>query len=335
MGKTAVFVLTVLQCLGDNPENCQALILCHTKELAYQIKGEFERLSKYMTDVRTEVIYGGTPIGPQEKLLKGAQCPHIVVGTPGRVLALVRSKALNLDKLKMFILDECDKVLDNVNMRADIQQIFKKTPHDKQVMMFTATLSQEIKATCRKFMRTPVEVLIENESKLTLHGLKQYYVDVEERQKIEKLTNLIDQLHFNQIIIFVRSILYAKKLMEVLKKQAFPCKAIHRDISNEERIAIYNGFKEFKDRILVATDIFGRGIDIEKINIVFNFDMPGDANSYLHRVGRAGRFGTKGLAITFVSSDKDREILADIQNRFECKIEKLPDTIDTASYMNN
>ena len=115
MGKTAVFVLTVLQCLGDNPEPSQALVLCHTKELAYQIKGEFDRLSKFMKDVRTEVIYGGTPTSGQEKMLKGATPPHIVVGTPGRILALTRSKALNLDKLKMFILDECDKVLESIS----------------------------------------------------------------------------------------------------------------------------------------------------------------------------------------------------------------------------
>ena len=115
MGKTAVFVLTVLQCLSENPDPTTALILCHTKELAYQIKGEFERLSKFMKDIRTEVIYGGTPTAGQEKLLKGPNPPHIIVGTPGRILALVRSKALNLEKLKMFILDECDKVLDNVS----------------------------------------------------------------------------------------------------------------------------------------------------------------------------------------------------------------------------
>lgn len=187
----------------------------------------------------------------------------------------------------------------------------------------------------RKFMKNPFELFIDQEGKLTLHGLKQYYVKLDENQKIARLMELLDSLMFNQVIIFVKKLQSAIKLDDLLRSQMFPSVCIYGSLPQEERIKRYNEFKAFKYRIMVSTDIFGRGIDIEKINIVFNFDMPGDANSYLHRVGRAGRFGTKGLAITFVSSDKDREILADIQNRFECKIEKLPDTIDTASYMNN
>ena len=202
-------------------------------------------------------------------------------------------------------------------------------------MMFTATLSNDIKGTCKMFMRNPTEVLIENESKLTLHGLRQYYVKLEQRDKIAKLMDLIDQLQFNQVIIFVKSVKYAIKLNEILIKNALPSKAIHREIPQEERIKIYEGFKQFKHRILVATEIFGRGIDIEKINIVFNYDMPDNADSYLHRVGRAGRFGTKGLAITFMSTDEDKAVLDEIQKRFEVKVEELPTTIDSASYMNN
>ena len=202
-------------------------------------------------------------------------------------------------------------------------------------MMFTATLSHDIKDTCRKFMRTPTEVLIENESKLTLHGLKQYYVELKANEKIKKLIDLIDALDFNQVIIFVKSIQYATKLAEILNKNTIPSKAIHRGIPQEERIKIYEGFKQFKHRILVATEIFGRGIDIEKINIVFNFDMPSESDSYLHRVGRAGRFGTKGLAITFVETDEDKKVLEEIQKRFEVKISPLPTTIDATSYMNN
>jgi len=335
MGKTAVFVLSSLHCLGDNPEPASVLVLAHAKELAHQIKGEFVRLSKFMKNVRTECILGGEPIEKHKKMLKGPNAPHIIVGTPGRILHLAKDKTLNLDNLKMFILDECDKVLENVDMRSDVQQIFKKTPHSKQVMMFTATLSNEIKVTCRKFMRNPAEILIEKESKLTLHGLCQYYVSLEEKNKIAKLMDLIDQLQFNQVIIFVSHVNYAVKLNEVLNSNAIPSKAIHSKMALEDRLKIYEGFKQFKYRILVATELFGRGIDIEKINIVFNFDMPLDADSYLHRVGRAGRFGTKGLAITFVSTDKDRETLQEIQDRFEVSIGELPTVIDSASYMNN
>ena len=285
-----------------------------------------------MKDVLTEVMYGGSTVQSNIKLLKSAQAPHIIVGTPGRILQLAREKHLPLENLKMFVLDECDRLLDQVSMRSDIQKIFKETPHNKQVMMFTATLSDEIKVTCRKFMRNPTEVLIENESKLTLHGLKQYFVKLEDREKIAKLMNLLDQLAFNQVIIFVKSVQYADKLAQVLNRDAFPTKAIHSGMKQEERIEIYEAFKQFKHRILVATELCARGIDIEKINIVFNYDMPDNSDSYLHRVGRAGRFGTKGIAITFVSSDQDKEVLEDVQKRFEVKIGDLPTTIDSASY---
>ena len=144
--------------------------------------------------------------------------------------------------------------------------------------------------------------------------------------------NLLDQLAFNQVIIFVKSVQSADKLAQVLNRDAFPTKAIHSGMKQEERIEIYEAFKQFKHRILVATELCARGIDIEKINIVFNYDMPDNSDSYLHRVGRAGRFGTKGLAITFVSSDQDKEVLEDVQKRFEVKIGDLPTTIDSASY---
>lgn len=335
MGKTAVFVLTILQNLPENPKPCCALVLCHTRELAYQIKNEFARFTKHMNDIRSEVIYGGEPLNNHIKMLKGLKTPHIIVGTPGRIQALVRGKYLDLSNLSMFVIDECDRVLDSVTMRGDVQKIFKETPHNKQVMMYTATLSNEIKNVCRKFMRNPTEVLIENDSKLTLHGLKQYYVQLEEKEKISKLMDLIDAFVFNQVIIFVKSVQYAVKLAEILNKNAIPSKAIHRDIPQEDRIKIYDGFKQLKHRILVATEIFGRGIDIEKINIVFNFDMPADSDAYLHRVGRAGRFGTKGLAITFVSTPEDHKVLEDIQKRFEVKISELPTTIEASTYMNN
>lgn len=311
------------------------MILCHTRELAYQIKKEILRFTKFMQHLRTEVIYGGESMDNQIKMLKGLNAPHIIVGTPGRILALTKAGHIPMQNLKAFVLDECDKLLDQINMRSDIQYIFKETPHNKQVMMFTATLSNEIKETCRKFMRNPTEVLIENESKLTLHGLKQYYVELKANEKIKKLIDLIDVLAFNQVIIFVKSVQYAIKLAEILNKNMFPSKAIHGQIPQEERIKIYEGFKQFKHRILVATEIFGRGIDIEKINIVFNYDMPKESDSYLHRVGRAGRFGTKGLAITFVESDEDKVVLDEIQKRFEVKIGVLPSSIDASSYMNN
>uniref|UniRef100_A0A0E0FN03 RNA helicase n=1 Tax=Oryza nivara TaxID=4536 RepID=A0A0E0FN03_ORYNI len=230
-----------------------ALVLCHTRELAYQICHEFERFSKYLPEVKVAVFYGGVHIKKHKDLLKN-DCPHIVVGTPGRILALAREKDLSLKNVRHFILDECDKMLDSLDMRRDVQEIFKMTPHDKQVMMFSATLSKEIRPVCKKFM---------------------------------------------QDVMLTR----------------------------------YKNFKEGHKRILVATDLVGRGIDIERVNIVINYDMPDSADSYLHRVGRAGRFGTKGLAITFVSSASDSDVLNQVQERFEVDIKELPEQIDTSTYM--
>lgn len=298
MGKTAVFVIAILQQLQKKPDPVSALILCHTRELAYQINKEFVRLGKFL-EVKSKVFYGGEPIADQQKVLK-AEPPQIVVGTPGRILDLIQKGYLKLDNLRYFVLDECDKMLEQLDMRGDVQNIFKKTPHDKQVMMFSATLSKEIRNVCRRFMQKQVEVFIDDESKLTLHGLQQYYIDIPENEKSRKLNDLLDALLFNQVIIFVKSIPRAVHLNKILVECNFPSIAIHAGLKQEERIQKYTQFKDFQKRIMVATDVFGRGIDIERVNIVINYDMPENSDTYLHRVGRAGRFGTKGLAITFV-----------------------------------
>merc|ERR1711937_317916 len=214
--------------------------------------------------------------------------------------------------------------------RKDVQDIFKMTPHDKQVMMFSATLSKEtgVRGICKKFMQDPMEIYVDDE---------------------RKLNDLLDALDFNQVVIFVRTVARAKELNKLLTECNFPSICIHAQMEMDERLSRFKQFKDFKKRILVATDIFGRGIDIERVNIVINYDMPynqdgkppvssmnGSADAYLHRVGRAGRFGTKGLAISFVSKDtqyKDTEVLNAVQSRFEVNITELPDTIDTSIYM--
>ncbi|KAG6866254.1 hypothetical protein C0991_006841 [Blastosporella zonata] len=217
-------------------------------------------------------------------------------------------------------------------MRRDVQEIFRATPHHKQVMMFSATLAKEIRATCKKFMANPLEIFVDDETKLTLHGLQQHYVKLEEKEKNRKLNELLDSLEFNQVVIFVKSVARAIELDKLLVSCNFPSISIHSGLQQEERINRYTAFKAFEKRILVATDIFGRGIDVERVNIVINYDCPPDADSYLHRVGRAGRFGTKGLAITFVSSEPDQQVMAAIQSRFEVAVPELPDHIDPASY---
>jgi len=334
MGKTAVFVLAVLQQLTVNPTepHVDALVLCHTRELAYQICQEFLRFSKYLPDVKVKVFFGGIPVQQHRQLLE-QETPHVIVGTPGRILQLVQEKKLKLDHLKRFILDECDQMLESLPMRRDVQQIFKSTPHEKQVMMFSATLSKEIRPVCKKFTQNPTEIYVDDESKLTLHGLKQHYVKLTEAQKNRKLNDLLDLFDFNQVVIFVNGVRRCKELNKLLVECNFPSMCIHGDLQQEERLARYNKFKEYKSRILVSTDLFGRGVDFERVNIVFNYDMPPTADQYLHRVGRSGRFGTKGLAITFVSSKDDSQVLEKVQSRFEVEVPELPEEIDVSSYM--
>lgn len=332
MGKTAVFVLATLQQLETTDNNVYVLVMCHTRELAFQISKEYERFSKYMTNIKVGVFFGGLPIQKDEEYLK-THNPQIVVGTPGRILALVRNKKLNLKLLKHFILDECDKMLEQLEMRRDVQEIFRNSPHTKQVMMFSATLSKEIRPVCKKFMHDPMEVYVDDEAKLTLHGLQQHYVKLKENEKNKKLFELLDVLEFNQVVIFVKSVTRCIALSTLLSEQNFPAVAIHRGMTQEERLKKYQEFKDFHKRILVATNLFGRGMDIERVNIVFNYDMPEDSDTYLHRVARAGRFGTKGLAITFASDENDAKILNNVQDRFDVSITVLPDEIDLSTYI--
>ncbi|KAI8818821.1 P-loop containing nucleoside triphosphate hydrolase protein [Fimicolochytrium jonesii] len=274
MGKTAVFVLASLQQLEANASGePSVIILCHTRELAYQIKNEFTRFSKYMPEIKTAVFYGGSTVKSNAETLK-TEKPQIIVGTPGRVLGLIRDKILNLKNIKHFILDECDKMLEALDMRRDVQEIFRSTPHHKQVMMYSATLSKEMRPVCKKFMQNPLEIYVDDETKLTLHGLQQYYVKLTENEKNRKLNELLDSLEFNQTSV-------------------------------------------------------SRGTRASRSSTSVSWSLP----TSLDEVGRAGRFGTKGLAVTFSSSEEDAKTLNDVQGRFEVNISELPDHIDVSTYM--
>lgn len=328
MGKTAVFVLATLHQIDPIPGDVGVIVLCHTRELAYQIRNEYTRFSKFLPKLKVAVFYGGTDVKKDVDLLKDKdRCPHIVVGTPGRILALVKDRALRLSAIKHFVLDECDKMLDTLDMRHDVQEIFRATPHNKQVMMFSATLNKDVRNICKRFMQNPLEIYVDDETKLTLHGLTQYYVKILETQKNRKLSDMLDALEFNQVCVFVKSTSRANELNKVLNRSNFPSICIHGHMPQEDRIERYKLFKSFDKRIMVCTDLFGRGIDVERVNIVINYDMPESADSYLHRVGRAGRFGTKGMAITFVSNKEDSETLNKVQERFEVDIKEFPEDI--------
>uniref|UniRef100_A0A4W4GWJ4 RNA helicase n=1 Tax=Electrophorus electricus TaxID=8005 RepID=A0A4W4GWJ4_ELEEL len=328
MGKTAVFVLATLQQIEPVDGQVSVLVMCHTRELAFQISKEYERFSKYMSNVKCSVFFGGLSIKKDEEVLKKS-CPHIVVGTPGRILALVRNKSLSLKNIKHFVLDECDKMLEQLDMRRDVQDIFRLTPHEKQCMMFSATLSKEIRPVCRKFMQDPMEVFVDDETKLTLHGLQQYYCKLKDSEKNRKLFDLLDVLEFNQVL--VRHFVLSVTAMTCICRAQI--QGIQHGTLENHTLSRYQQFKDFQRRILVATNLFGRGMDIERVNIVFNYDMPEDSDTYLHRVARAGRFGTKGLAITFVSDETDAKTLNDVQDRFEVNVAELPEEIDISSYI--
>eukprot|EP00835_Amoeboradix_gromovi_P000806 NODE_30_length_32972_cov_0.541052.p9 type:complete len:363 gc:universal NODE_30_length_32972_cov_0.541052:29119-28031(-) len=285
MGKTAVFVLSTLHQLDSEPKQEQlglphypsCVILCHTRELAYQIKKEFDRFSKYLPDVKTEVVFGGISLRDNLDALKMNK-PSIIVATPGRMKQLVNEKHVILDKTKFFVLDECDKMLGEPRMRQDVQDIFKHCPKNKQVMMFSATMDDAMKKTCRLFMTNPLEIFVDDQAKLTLHGLSQYYMKLEEKDKIKSVIQLLDNLQFNQIVIFVKSGRFTERLSKILSDKGFPSISIHGDLNQNERIRRYNDFKSYEKRVMVATDLFGRGIDVERVNVVINYDMP-DGNS--------------------------------------------------------
>jgi len=331
MGKTAVFVIASLAQI--QPENgvIDTIVLCHTREMAFQICGEFERFSKYMEDVKIGVVYGGVPFKESVRVITSDK-PHILIGTPGRIIHLIEENYVNLKRLKRFIIDECDNMLDQIDMRKQVQDIFRKTPHSKQVMMFSATISKDSRNVCRKFTKNPKEIFVDDQ-KLTLHGLQQHYIELDEKEKNRKLNDLLDALDFNQVVIFVKTKNRATQLNKLLIQCAFPSICVHSDMKQSNRLKLFKAFKEYKHRILVSTNLFGRGVDIERVNIVINYDMPQDSDEYLHRVGRAGRFGTKGLAITFVSTNDESEILKKVQQRFKVKVTPLPDAIETSKYM--
>ncbi|CAB1350536.1 unnamed protein product [Coregonus sp. 'balchen'] len=298
------------------------LVMCHTRELAFQISKEYERFSKYMATIKVAVFFGGLSIKKDGEVLK-KECPHVMT--------------LNLRHIKHFILDGCDKMLEQLDMRRDVQEIFRLTPpHEKQVMMFSATLSKEIRPVCRKFMQdviTPppastTPLLIFGPPPIPLfcpawwNGGKRGEEELPPRPPESDRRETATSFYTIKGIV-QRCVGSGPAVVE----QNFPAVAIHRGMPQEERL------KTSRDVSWWPPTCLAEGIDIERVNIAFNYDMPEDSDTYLHRVARAGRFGTKGVAITFVSDETDARTLNDVQERFEVNISELPDEIDISSYI--
>lgn len=351
MGKTAVFVFALLEQIEKvaegQPSYVQAIIIVHARELAYQIEHEIKRFNRYLPHCTTAVFFGGIPEEEDIKRLK-KECPAIVVGTPGRLSSLITRKALDASRVKHFVVDEFDRCLEDPKMRRDVQTVFMKTPQQKQVMMFSATMTDELRNVAKKFMTCPTEIYVDQHAKLTLHGLAQYYVNLTEAQKLRKLCDIMDAVEFNQCIIFTSSVERCEALNKQLLAMKFPSAAIHSRMDQQDRLKVYESCKKSTTRIVVATDLFGRGVDIDRINLVVQFDMASEADSYLHRVGRAGRFGTKGVTIAFLTEEEkeikrenrkytDLAIMKEVQDRFEMQVKELTDIqaqLQASQYMN-
>eukprot|EP00758_Cryptobia_borreli_P003675 Tbor_TRINITY_DN3907_c0_g1::TRINITY_DN3907_c0_g1_i1::g.845::m.845 len=339
MGKTAVFVFALLEQIekaaeGKKP-HCQAIILVNSRELAYQIETEFKRFNKYLHHCSTAVFFGGVPEEENIKQLK-KEVPAIVVGTPGRLASLIKKKALDVKQVKWFVIDEFDRSLEDSRMRRDVQTVFLETPKEKQVMMFSATMTEELRNVAKKFMNKPMEIFVDEQQKLTLHGLTQFYCNLTEAEKGRRLVEILDAVDFNQCIIFTSTVERCEALNNQLQLLKFPSKAMHSRMDQAERLRVYESCKHNQTRIIVATDIFGRGVDIDRINLVVQYDMTFEADQYLHRVGRAGRFGTKGVTVAFLTDEehvfgrdkktyKDKDIMNEVQNRFEAGATELTD----------
>ncbi|KAK6090284.1 hypothetical protein P3W45_000641 [Vairimorpha bombi] len=321
-GKTAVFVLSTLQQLKVVDKETVILVMVHTKEMAEQVKQEYLRFSKKMENVSVGCIYGGNNVEEDIKMLS-TNSPSVLIGTPGRLAEVVRRRALNLKHVKYFVSDECDKMVGDLDMRIDVQEVFINTPRNKQTLMFTATLNKYTYDECMRFLDKPFIVRVDDESKLTLYGLKQYYVEVEDNKKLDKLSEILNSTTYNQAVIFTANKFLPERLCTFLKNKGLQALDLHAGLKTDQRKTRLLSFKKYEYRILITTDLLSRGIDVQDVNFVINFDMPESPETYLHRVGRAGRFETEGTAISFVTNEEDRIKLNEVQSKFEIAINIL------------
>lgn len=321
-GKTATFLIGAMQRVDRKLQKPQVIIICPNRELAQQIYYNFECLNQY-TKITSTILMGGTQVDENYKILeKGVQ---FIVGTPGRVYDMMKRYILKTDALKCFVMDEADEMLSK-GFKDQIYEIFQFIPPKCQVCIFSATMPKAQLDLTKKFIPTAVRILVQPE-KLTVEGIRQYYLGVEhESWKLETLYDLYERLQISQTIIFVNSIHKAKFLAEKLEEEKFVVDCIHGEMSQVQRDKIMNSFRRGESRVLVATDVIARGIDVQQVSIVINYDMPRYYETYIHRIGRSGRYGRKGIAINFVT-DREYPTIEKIQRIFKTTIEELPDNI--------
>jgi ATP-dependent RNA helicase DeaD len=294
-GKTAAFAIPIIERVDPNEKRPQALVLVPTRELCVQVTREFGAIGKYR-HAHEVAIYGGVPYGPQERALaRGAQ---IVVGTPGRLLDHIERKTLKLDGIRVAILDEADRLLD-MGFAPDVRRLLRMVPAARQTALFSATITIEIRDLAYRFTKDPVQIAIDPE-KRTIDSVEQVYVEVLEEDKPRVLEELLRRWETEQVLVFRHTKRGVDRLLETLQRKKHLVAAIHGDMTQRERERTLDQFKSGEIKILVATNLAARGLHIEDISHVVNYDLPEDAETFTHRIGRTGRAGESGVAVTFV-----------------------------------
>uniref|UniRef100_A0A060TF75 ATP-dependent RNA helicase FAL1 n=1 Tax=Blastobotrys adeninivorans TaxID=409370 RepID=A0A060TF75_BLAAD len=322
-GKTATFSIGMLDVLDIRSRSTQALVLSPTRELAVQIQKVVLALGDYM-NAQCHACIGGKSVGEDIRALE--RNPHVVSGTPGRVADMIRRSYLSTRSVKMLILDEADTLLD-MGFQSQIYEIYRYLPPATQVVLVSATLPPDVLSLTSKFMNDPVRILVKRDE-LTLEGLKQYFIAVEKEDwKFDTLCDLYDTLTITQAVIFCNTKRKVDWLTDKMREANFTVSSMHGDMDQKERDQVMNEFRGGKSRVLISTDVWARGIDVQQVSLVINYDLPSHRENYLHRIGRSGRFGRKGVAINFVTDD-ELKILHDIEQFYSTQIEEMPININ-------
>jgi len=324
-GKTATFSISVLKTMSEDVKGVQALILSPTRELAQQTYTIIENLGKY-TKCRFALFVGGQYRKDNIDLMR-KESPQCIVGTPGRINDLVRDGYINLFDMRCLILDEADELLSNT-FEEQIRDLINFIGEDTQIALYSATMPNEKLQTAYKFMRDPTHILIKNEE-LTLEGIRQYYIAIErEEWKYETLTDLYNSIVIYQLMIYCNSKRRVESLSTQLIKDGFTCSCIHGEMSSQERSQTMHKFRRGEHRILITTDLLARGIDVQQVSLVVNYDVPFDMENYIHRIGRSGRFGRKGVALNFATT-REFEQIKKLESFYQTQINELPQDIES------
>lgn len=295
-GKTAAFAIPAIELLEVESKHLQALILCPTRELVIQVSEQFRKLMKYKGNFEVVPVYGGQEIERQLKALR--KNPQIVIATPGRMMDHMRRGSIRLNDIKIVVLDEADEMLD-MGFREDMEFILKDTPIDRQTIMFSATMTDDILTLMKRFQKHP-QIIDVTHQKLSAPKIEQIYYEIQENAKGEALARLIEYRNVKLALVFCNTKAQVDTVVELLKSRGYFAEALHGDLNQKQRDKVMNGFRNGNIEILVATDVAGRGIDVNNVEAVFNYDLPRDGEDYVHRIGRTGRAGKKGIAFSFI-----------------------------------